>query len=211
MATDETTTLPTLANRQPLVDRDGHAYLIEGFYAADAAQVLFETLLKELVWESEEIVVFGKRVPVPRLVCWYGDAEAVYRYSGVEHEPLAWTPSLQTIRERVTSTCNTAFNSVLGNLYRDGNDSMGWHADNEPELGPEPSIASLSLGATRLFKLCHNRSKETVDIGLESGSLLVMSGSLQSHWRHSVPKTQRAVGPRINLTFRRILQAWQSA
>lgn len=193
-----------LEREQPLVDRDGRASLVEGFYPAEVAQALFETLLAELAWESEEIVFFGKRVLVPRLICWYGDAAAVYRYSGVEHEPKPWTPTLQKIREDVSQTCGVAFNSVLGNLYRDGNDSMGWHADNEPELGPKPVVASLSFGATRLFKLRHNRSRETVDATLQNGSLLIMSGTLQSHWRHAVPKTKMTVEPRINLTFRRI-------
>jgi len=204
-ATLKPNTMPTLERREPVVDLDGQVYLLERFYGEQDAQALFDTLLHEMAWQSEEIVVLGKHVLVPRLVCWHGEAGAVYRYSGVEHEPRPWTPTLRTIRGHVTKTCGVAFNTVLGNLYRDGADSMGWHADNEPELGPEPVIASLSLGATRLFKLRHNRSKQTMDIRLTSGSLLLMCGPLQSYWRHAVPKTKQAVGPRINLTFRRIV------
>lgn len=185
-----------------LLRGEDELYLLPQFLHAARASELFATLRAELAWRSERIVTYGRAVPVPRRVCWYGDPGAVYRYSGVAHQPLPWTPTLTALRQRIEATCARTFNSVLGNLYRDGQDSMGWHADNEPELGPAPVIASLSLGAERLFKLRHTRRGATLDITLPDGSLLVMGGELQRHWRHSLPKTRRALGGRINLTFR---------
>lgn len=137
-------------------------------------------------------------------MAWYGDPAARYRYSGVEHTPLAWTADLQTLRGDVESVCECAFNSVLANLYRDGQDSMGCHSDDEKELGPNPLIASLSFGDSRLLRFKHRESGRKLDIELNHGDLLVMAGTLQHHWRHELPKTRKIKRPRINLTFRRI-------
>jgi alkylated DNA repair dioxygenase AlkB len=191
---------------EQLIARDGELFLYRRFYAHQQADVLFARLLSELAWQEEQIVIAGKRVKVPRLVCWYGDPGAAYRYSGVSHQPLPWTEALPAIKECVEAACGYSFNSVLGNLYRDGRDSMGWHADNERELGLNPTIASLSFGDGRLFKICHVKTRETVDIELQHGDLLLMAGALQHHWRHCVPKIRLAKRPRINLTFRTILQ-----
>jgi alkylated DNA repair dioxygenase AlkB len=188
-----------------LLDKDGHATLINGFIPADRAMRFYDILHDGLAWQTESIKLYGKTVPVPRLVCWYGNPGAVYQYSGVRHEPLPWTAELRQLKEAIEAFTGQAFNSVLGNLYRDGRDSMGWHADKEKELGRDPYIASLSLGATRLFRLQHNKRRETVETDLSAGSLLLMSGALQHHWRHCVPKTRQPVGGRINLTFRHIL------
>ena len=124
-------------------------------------------------------------------MCWYGDPDAYYRYSGVNHQPRPWTTELQSVRAKVEQQCRCTFNSVLANLYRDGKDSMGCHADDENELGPNPVIASLSLGDERLFKMHHKKRKETLNITAGHGDLLVMAGSLQHHWLHSVPKTKK--------------------
>lgn len=188
-----------------LTGKDGELYYLPDFLPAVQADGYFRSLLAELAWHEEQIVIAGKALKVPRLVCWYGDPGAVYRYSGVDHVPLPWTPVLAMLRQAIEQRSGWAFNSVLGNLYRDGGDSMGWHADNEKELGPCPKIASLSLGATRRFRLRHIRSGETIDMELTHGSLLLMGGALQHHWRHCLPKTRKPLGPRINLTFRRIL------
>jgi alkylated DNA repair dioxygenase AlkB len=190
----------------PLPLRDGHLELLDGAFAPRQADDLLARLRDELPWSQESLVIFGRRHAVPRLVSWHGDPGAHYRYSGVLHEPLPWTPALLAVRERVEALAGRRFNSVLANLYRDGRDGMGWHADDEPELGPEPVIASVSLGATRRFRLRHRTSGETRALALEHGSLLVMSGALQRQWLHCVPKTARPVGPRINLTFREILR-----
>ncbi len=179
-------------------------YWPEAFSAAEAAQ-LFSALRADLAWASEDIVIFGEHRRVPRLVAWYGEPEAIYTYSGVRHEPRAFTADLGAIRERVEALSGAHFNSLLANLYCDGRDGMGWHADDERELGANPVIASVSFGATRRFCLRHRRRKAlTHAIELTAGSLLVMEGATQHHWLHALPKTQRAVGARVNLTFRMV-------
>jgi alkylated DNA repair dioxygenase AlkB len=166
------------------------------------AEVL-QRLLDETPWRQESVVVYGKRHPQPRLTAWYG--EASYTYSGLKLEPLPWTPLLLAIRAAVEAACGARFNSVLLNRYRDGQDSMGMHSDDEPELGPEPIIASLSYGTTRPFILRHKRNKQTIRIALEEGSLLLMSGQLQKNWLHGINKSARSLGERINLTFRYVV------
>jgi alkylated DNA repair dioxygenase AlkB len=184
---------------------DGELYLIKQFYSLLESDLLFTALETGLAWQKETIFIFGKWVKVPRLMCWYGDPDAIYQYSGVKHQPKPWSAALQSVRETVEQQCQWSFNSVLANLYRHGQDSMGCHADDEKELGHNPLIASLSLGDERLFKLHHKKTKEIVDITLGHGDLLIMAGSLQHHWMHSIPKTKRLKTPRINLTFRKIL------
>ena len=149
------------------------------------------------------MLIFGQRRPVPRLVAWHGDPGASYTYSGTPHDPLPWTQPLERIRSRLFDLTGGQFNSVLLNLYRDGRDGMGWHADDEPELGREPAIASVSFGATRRFKLRHRRSRSAANtLDLAHGDLLLMAGATQHHYVHAVPKTARPVGARVNLTFR---------
>ncbi len=160
------------------------------------ADALFDALLVQVAWETHRVRLFGREVDSPRLSCWMGDADAAYRYSGVRHAPRPWLLALDEARERLWRETGAEFNSVLLNRYRDGRDAMGWHGDDEAELGPAPVIASLSLGATRRFVLKHRR---------DHGSLLLMSGPTQRHYRHALPRTARPVGERINLTFRRIL------
>ena len=153
--------------------------------------------------------MYGREVASPRLTAWFGDPRAAYAYSGVEHEPIAWTPTLADLRSRVEHAADVSFNSVLLNLYRDGMDSVAWHSDDEPELGRRPVIASLSLGAARVFQLKHKHRPDVdrVDIDLPHGSLLTMAGDCQRCWKHQIPKRRGAdrPGPRINLTFRRVL------
>jgi alkylated DNA repair dioxygenase AlkB len=144
--------------------------------------------------------VYGKRYVQPRLTAWYGEAR--YTYSGLTLQPLPLTPLLEQLRAAVEHATGRRYNSVLLNYYRDGADSMGMHSDDEPELGAEPVIASLSYGATRTFTLRHKRSKRTVKLDLTDGSLLLMAGKFQANWHHGIAKTAKVVGPRINLTFR---------
>ena len=188
-----------------LVGQDGEIFLVKRFYGSVDADRIFIRLLNDLAWQEEQIVIVGKRVKVPRLVCWYGDSEAVYRYSGTIHQPLSWTEDLLEIKQQLEQVCGHTFNSVLANLYRDGNDSMGWHADKEKELGINPYIASLNLGEERMFRIRHNKTRSTLDLILQQGDVLLMGGSLQHHWRHCVPKTAKEKKPRINLTFRRVI------
>lgn len=166
---------------------------------------MFRVLRAEIDWRQEEVVIFGRPRLVPRLVAWHGEPGARYTYSGTPHKPLPWTPVLEQVRRRVQELSGRHFNAVLLNLYRDGRDGMGWHSDDEAELGPEPAIASVSLGATRRFCLRHRRRKEMrAELSLPHGSLLLMSGATQRHWVHAVPKTAVRTGERINLTFRRV-------
>ena len=171
---------------------------------ADAAWEAYARLRDEIAWEHGEVKLFGKTYKEPRLSAWYGDQQAVYTYSGKTLAPKPWTPLLLELKDKLEAQTGTAFNSVLLNLYRDGLDSMGAHSDNEPELGPEPAIASLSLGAVRRFVLRHKREHtRRHELLLAHGSLLLMSGPTQQHWKHSLPKTKGVDQPRINLTFRK--------
>ena len=177
-----------------------------GFLPLSAADKLLTELTDAVPWQHQPIRLFGREVLQPRLTAWYGDAGATYRYSGLTLAPLPWTATLQQLRHQVEAATGSRFNSVLLNLYRTGQDSMGYHADDEPELGPEPVIASLTLGATRTFRLKPRPTLQPVptalSLALTSGSLLVMRGATQQNWLHALPKTARPVGPRLNLTFR---------
>jgi alkylated DNA repair dioxygenase AlkB len=181
-------------------------FLCRAWLPGEQADALFEELRREIGWETHRIRMFGREVDSPRLSCWIGDAEAAYTYSETRFEPRPWPASLLAVRQRLCVELEVAFNSVLANLYRSGRDAMGWHSDDERELGPEPVIASLSLGAERRFVLKSRsdppRQREFL---LPHGSLLVMAGQTQCNYRHSLPRTARPVGERINLTFRRVL------
>ncbi len=183
---------------------DAEVTLYEAFFSREECERLWPALLAETAWGQGEITIYGKRYPEPRLTAWYGEEGKRYSYSGIVLDPRPWTPLLAGIRARVEAAAGAAFNSVLLNLYRDGRDSNGWHQDNEPELGRNPVIASVSFGATRRFHLRHRIRRELprIDLDLADGSLLVMAGATQHWWQHQIPKTSRPVGARINLTFR---------
>lgn len=188
----------------PGLNPDCFEYLPRFLPPKVSAAVLAQ-LKAELRWQQKEIVMFGRRVMQPRLVAWYGDPGAVYRYSGVSLEPLRWHPVLEDLRDRVSAYCGLRFNSVLANAYRDGRDRMGWHRDDEKELGPQPVIASISLGEERNFLLRRNGASRSERICLKDGSLLVMKGNSQAEYRHSLPASARPMGWRINLTYRRVM------
>lgn len=199
--------MPDLTVHPNLLPQDGELYLLRGFYPKSQANRYYDALMQNLNWQSEQLFIYGRWLTVPRLMAWYGDSGAQYRYSGVEHVAQAWTPALQAIKADIEAVCGYRFNSVLANLYRNGQDSMGCHADDEKELGKNPCIASLSLGETRLFRFRHPVSATRLDIELADGDLLIMAGSIQHHWRHELPKTRKPKQPRINLTFRWVLSA----
>lgn len=168
--------------------------------------VILSRLIHNIDWRQESVTLFGKTHLQPRLSAWYGDNDAVYTYSGIRHEPRFWTPLLATLKTRIETISGHAFNSVLLNYYRDHRDAMGMHSDDEKALGPQPLIASLSLGDTRIFVMKHKQRKDLkpVRIALPSGSLLVMEGDTQQHWKHGIMRTKSPCGARVNLTFRRI-------
>lgn len=186
---------PSLADVQHLSD----------WLPAAQADALMHALLTRVPWETHRIRMFGRWLDSPRLSCWMGDAEAHYRYSGADFAPHPWAPAVQELRERLQLACDGRFNSVLLNRYRDGRDSMGWHSDDEPELGATPLIASLSLGASRRFLLRRRDDPaQKVEYLLGHGDLLLMRGHCQRDYQHALPKTARVSGERINLTFRQI-------
>jgi alkylated DNA repair dioxygenase AlkB len=180
--------------------------LLRAFDCGAPAGNVMQRLIAETPWRQDSVTVWGKTHLQPRLVAWYGDQGATYTYSKLTLEPRPWTELLADLRRRVEAASGGPFNSVLVNYYRDGNDRMGFHSDDEPELGPNPVLASLSLGEERTFvlKSRSDKSLKPVRIRLPSGSLLMMKGETQAHWQHGIDREARAAGPRINLTFRRI-------
>lgn len=173
------------------------------FFDKKEADILFDQLTSDIPWQQDDIRVFGKTHPQPRLTALYGNEGKSYSYSNIKMQPHPWNPLLQKIKSRVESVSGANFTTVLLNLYRDGKDSNGWHADNEKELGTNPIIASVSFGTERIFQLKHNTiSNLKQNILLEHGSLLLMKGTTQHLWKHQIPKTSKTIGSRINLTFR---------
>lgn len=175
------------------------------FLPGDEANTLLTSLLQKTPWRQDEIRIFGKTHPQPRLTALFGNNGNSYSYSGITMDPEPFTNELKDLKEKVEQRCGHTFTTCLLNLYRDGHDSNGWHADDEKELGTNPVIASVSLGETRVFHLKHRRQKSLrYRMRLVHGSLLVMRGPMQHHWLHQIPKTRKPVKPRINLTFRSI-------
>ncbi|MFC5570456.1 alpha-ketoglutarate-dependent dioxygenase AlkB family protein [Lysobacter yangpyeongensis] len=189
---------------QPLPLVDAEIALDPAWLEATGADRLLLELRDRVPWEAHRIRLFGREHASPRLSCWIGDPGTAYRYSGTLFEPRPWPALLRPLRDRLQNETGVGFNSVLANLYRDGHDCMGWHSDDEPELGASPVIASVSLGAARRFVLKHRQTQQKLAIALPHGSLLLMAGATQRHYRHALPRTTRPVGPRINLTFRQI-------
>lgn len=179
--------------------------LIEAFYSASESERLYQRLLREQNWPDNRYTVAGRQFTLPRLQTWHADPGIVYSYSNNLLQTRPWTPLLYAIRAKIEDRLNYRFNSVLVNLYRNGEDYVGWHADNEPELGDRPFIASLTFGAERQFAFRHKQSFEQGQVLLRSGSLLVMQPDFQHHWLHSIPMQKNVSRERINLTFRKVL------
>ncbi|MDI5950637.1 alpha-ketoglutarate-dependent dioxygenase AlkB family protein [Flavobacterium yafengii] len=173
------------------------------FFDKEQADIIFAELVKEIPWQQDEIRVYGKIHPQPRLTALFGNEGKPYSYSNITMQPHAWNLLLQKLKTEIEKVTDTNFTTVLLNYYRDGKDSNGWHADNEKELGINPVIASLSFGVERTFQLKHNLDKDLKkSIVLQHGSLLIMKGTTQHFWKHQIPKTAKPIGPRINGTFR---------
>ena len=180
---------------------DGSAFLVPDFLPHEFADEALKELISSTPWESTQLVMFGQQVSEPRSSVWVSD-DVTYTYSRVTRQPLPWTPLLLDIRERCQQHTKTTFNGVLINYYRNGLEHLGWHSDNELANGPEPVIASISLGAERRFDLRHNETRTHISVDLPHGSLLVMSGASQARWMHRVARTTKVTNPRVNLTFR---------
>ena len=192
-----------LENKKKIKIKDGELYYDRFFLNNIEANKYFNLLKKEIQWQQDDIKIFGKIYPQPRLTALYANNNKSYSYSNIKMQPITFTPTLFDIKSKIEKRLNSQFTSCLLNLYRNGQDSNGWHADNEKELGLNPVIASLSLGAERVFHMKHrNDKKEKLKINLTNGSLLVMRGKTQHHWLHQIPKTRKKVEERINLTFR---------
>jgi len=183
---------------------DGELYFDKSFLNSEHSQNVYQQLLTEVDWRQDSIQMFGRRIAIPRLQAFQGEPGIQYRYSGLTLSTTTWHPVLLKIKQQLEQLSDHRFNSVLLNYYRTGKDSMGWHSDDEPELGQNPTIASLSLGNDRRFLLRHrfNKSIPQQELLLNSGSVLIMAGSLQHNWQHSLPKTAKAMQGRISLTFR---------
>ena len=187
-----------------ILNKDGIVNYYGKILSSEEANRYFDLLMQSILWEKDEIIVFGKYITTKREVAWYGDSQYVYTYSNTTRQALAWTKELFGVKQIVEKCAGIKFNSCLLNLYHNGNEGMGWHSDVEKSLGKNNTIASLSFGAERKFSFKHKQTKQTVSVVLEHGSLLIMKGATQSNWLHNLPKSKNITQHRINLTFRTI-------
>ena len=193
-----------IINFPNIINQDGQAHYFGIIINAEQKHIYFNELLNKIEWTNEKLVMFGKEITTKRKVAFYADSLIEYTYSNKTKKGLEWTPLLIEIKQLVSAYTESNYNACLLNLYHDGDEGMGWHSDDEKEIIPNSSIASLSLCAERKFALKHKLSKETNSILLENGSLFEMLGSFQKHWLHSMPKSKKIIAPRINLTFRQM-------
>ena len=191
-----------------LAPPEGNVIVYQDFFDEQTSNDYFARLFTEIEWRQQHIKLYGRTIAQPRLTAWHGEPGVCYRYSGITLTAHGWTETLYSIKQALKTVIRAPFNSVLLNLYRDGNDSMSWHSDDEKELGENPALASISFGASRRFQFKHKHDKALANINLElaNGSLLIMQGNTQHRWQHQLPKVSKPVAPRINLTFRTIIQ-----
>jgi len=185
--------------------QDAHVEYYPNWLSSKHASHLMQYFIDKLAWYQPSVKLYGKEMKIPRLQAWYGDLDTEYSYSNHTMQPLQWDSRLFKLKQACEAKCQHSFNSVLANYYRHGNDSMGMHADDEPELGLQAVIASVSLGQARRFTFKHIHTKESQRIQLEHGSLLVMKGSTQQFWQHGINKSKTQLGPRLNFTFRQVI------
>jgi alkylated DNA repair dioxygenase AlkB len=188
-----------------VLHKDGTVNYYPNMLTHDDTNRYFDLLLQKIVWENDEIIIFGKHIVTKRKVTWYGDSNLLYTYSNSTKQALPWTKELLELKQIVEKLTETKFNSCLLNLYHSGNEGMGWHSDDEDSIQPNSIIASLSLGAERKFSFKHKQTKQTISSVLEHGSLLIMKDATQAYWLHSLPTSKTISGPRINLTFRTMI------
>src|SRR6188472_4557555 len=186
-----------------ILNKDGMVNYYGKILSSEEANQYFGLLMQNILWQNDEVIIFGKHIVTKRKTAWYGDSEYLYTYSNTTKQALAWTKELSELKQIVEElAAGSKFNSCLLNLYHNGNEGMGWHSDDEKSLVKNNTIASLSFGAERKFSFKHKQTKQTVSLVLEHGSLLIMKDATQSNWLHSLPKSKNITQPRINLTFR---------
>jgi len=190
--------------KKNLLSQDGTVSYFGEIFAPEKSHLYFDGLMKTIVWEHDQAIIFGKKIITKRKVAWYGDKPFPYRYSGTEKIALPWTEELLEIKHAIESISAESYNSCLLNLYHTGEEGMAWHSDDEKELALNSAIASVSFGANRKFAFKHKQTGEKVEVWLEHGSLLVMKGTTQTYWLHRLPPTKKIAEPRINLTFRKM-------
>ncbi|CAN5497487.1 alpha-ketoglutarate-dependent dioxygenase AlkB [soil metagenome] len=188
-----------------LLPKDGTVYYYGKVVASKETNQYFDLLMQNILWENDEVIIFGKHIVTKRKAAWYGDSDYSYTYSNTTKQALAWTKELSQLKQIVEELAETKFNSCLLNLYHNGNEGMGWHSDDEESLGKNNTIASLSFGAERKFSFKHKQTKQIISLVLEHGGLLLMKDATQMNWLHSLPKSKSVTQPRINLTFRTIV------
>ena len=189
-----------------IINFEGEAIYYGPIFSLEQSSLFFDDLLNNIEWKNEEIIMFGKEIISKRKVAFYADDGVDYTYSNKTKKGLSWTAPLLKIKRLVENYTHVNYNGCLLNLYHDGNEAMGWHSDNEKEIKPNSSIASVSIGIERKFSFKNKLSKETIAVQLENGSLLEMKGAIQKHWLHALPKSKKITQPRINLTFRQFLK-----
>ena len=189
----------------PKIENKVNLSSFKSVFGVKRSKEIFDTLKNSNIWTQPSINFGGNLIPIPRLNAWFGDSGKSYTYSGIRLNPMPWNDVMLEVKSKVENITGSKFNSALLNLYRNGNDSVSWHQDDEPELGENPIIASLSLGDTRTFKLKNVKTGEVKKFELENDSLLLMGSGIQKDWVHSIPKTKKMVSPRINITFRNIV------
>ncbi len=192
--------------REVLPMPDAKVIFYRNFFDSQRSNEIFQILLNEINWRQDKMKLYGKEINLPRKTAWYGDQDKSYTFSGIHLDPEPWTPTLLQVKQRIEEVSEVEFNSVLLNLYRHGNDGISWHTDAEPELGENPVIGSVSFGGARRFMFRHRQDQDLkAEVELTHGSFLLMAGETQHFWQHQIPKTSRKVEPRINLTFRVII------
>jgi len=192
--------------REVLSMPDAKVVVHRNFFNSQKSDEIFQVLLNEIHWRQDRMKLYGKEIDLPRKTAWYGDNNKSYTFSGIHLDPEPWTPTLLYVKNCIEEVAEVQFNSVLLNLYRHGNDGISWHTDEEPELGRNPVIGSVSFGGARRFMFRHRQDHELkAEVELTHGSFLLMAGETQHFWQHKIPKTSRQVEPRINLTFRDII------
>lgn len=197
----------TNSSKKNLLPYDGIVNYYGTVYSKEEADYFYDTLFNTVAWEKDQLFMFGKHITTNRKVAWYGEKKHRYTYSNSAKIALPWTKEILELKSRIEKTTGESFNSCLLNLYHNGNEGMGWHSDNEKELRKNGTIASLSFGAERKFVFKHSISKSKIAVQLEHGSLLLMKGETQLHWLHQLTKSKKIVKPRINLTFRTIVDS----